>query len=546
MGHGSQFVLRLCGPFHLSGPGGRHVNLALIALLATAPDGARTRRWVQDRLWGSRAEVQAQASLRRELSNLRSALGDQQTTAAELVRADHEWVRLDRALVTIDIEADTNGQDLEFLEGLDIGDEEGFEDWLREQRAYFEARRRDRPLPPDTRSALAVSAQIKPTVGVRRFVERADDGETLVAAAMTDQIAMRLARCATLSVRAPAPAAQASVAFAEAPVSTRYILEGAVDRARGALRVAVALVDMRVSAHIMAETFEGEMASRFAFEDRVASAVAPIVEAAIDIAERRHALSSKSRPSDAYHLFWLGNARFREWTETAMIEAIDYLDEAIALQPENSWATAIAAFCHACAHAQNWGMAQDRHLEAAMLGYDRALRLAGDDPLVLGYAAGVQLAIGGDMTAAEKLMDRAIALQPGSAQVLFWAAWIDIALGSADRAIARFEEAMVLSPRSPGRPYNLMGTGLGHLSRGRLVDAHRYLGEAVQHLPEHPLVLAALCVCNVFMTKMADAAHYAARLDRTGGLDKVLPILRSPEQRAMLVAGYEAACKASA
>ena len=70
----------LFGPFGMFDSAGRRIELtskrgmALMALLATARGGIRARGWVQDMLWGSRAPAQAQASVRRELSNLRSVL----------------------------------------------------------------------------------------------------------------------------------------------------------------------------------------------------------------------------------------------------------------------------------------------------------------------------------------------------------------------------------------------------------------------------------------------------------------------------------------
>lgn len=73
---GRPYQMRLMGPFHLLDSGGSRIDIrskrstALLALLAMAPDGIRTRSWLQAMLWGSRALPQAQASLRRELANL--------------------------------------------------------------------------------------------------------------------------------------------------------------------------------------------------------------------------------------------------------------------------------------------------------------------------------------------------------------------------------------------------------------------------------------------------------------------------------------------
>ena len=134
------YVLELLGPFRLRAPDGRRVEIpskkgqALIAMLALAGGGERTRSWLQDKLWGSRQAAQAQASLRNELSSLRNAFSSNDEV---LLGADHARVWINLALVNVDARRvdEAAGAVGDFLEGLDIAGEEGFEDWLREERA---------------------------------------------------------------------------------------------------------------------------------------------------------------------------------------------------------------------------------------------------------------------------------------------------------------------------------------------------------------------------------------------------------------------------
>ena len=146
-----KYQLRLLGSFGLFAPDGHRIpvsskkGMALIALLATARDGVRSRGWLQDVLWGSRASDQASASLRRELSNLRPLLNRD----SEMLGADHYRVWLDLDRVALDIHAaDEDGDEggagrlpAQFLEGIDIAGEEAFEDWLRDERTAIEERR---------------------------------------------------------------------------------------------------------------------------------------------------------------------------------------------------------------------------------------------------------------------------------------------------------------------------------------------------------------------------------------------------------------------
>jgi TolB-like protein len=145
-GQEAMFRLDLIGAFRMTYPSGERVPLtgkrakALLALLATARNGEHSRAWLQERLWGSRDQTQAQASLRRELSNLRPLIN---TVPTPLLVADHERVALNLDIVTVDARdpAFLRVSQGDFLEGLDLAGEDTFEDWLREQRQRIDAER---------------------------------------------------------------------------------------------------------------------------------------------------------------------------------------------------------------------------------------------------------------------------------------------------------------------------------------------------------------------------------------------------------------------
>ena len=127
----------LFGPFTVQGPDGADLtpkslkSRAILAMLAVAPRGSRSRVWLRDKLWSDRGEDQASASLRQALLDIRSALGDR---AAVVLTADKHTVSLDLAAIRVDaLEAAQGsvavGQTENFLEGIDVRDPE-FEDWL--------------------------------------------------------------------------------------------------------------------------------------------------------------------------------------------------------------------------------------------------------------------------------------------------------------------------------------------------------------------------------------------------------------------------------
>jgi tetratricopeptide (TPR) repeat protein len=129
--------IRLSGPLRVEKVDGTDITprgkraKALIALLALAKSGLRSRKWIQDKLWSERDEEQGAASLRQELSGLRRHF---RLLGVEPISADREIVRLDLSAVIIDLaDSSPDSPTQELLEGLDLGDPE-FEDWLREER----------------------------------------------------------------------------------------------------------------------------------------------------------------------------------------------------------------------------------------------------------------------------------------------------------------------------------------------------------------------------------------------------------------------------
>lgn len=140
------FELELLGPFRLTAPDGVRIlvtakrSRVLLAMLATSRMGERSRRWLQSRLWGSRDRPNSQASLRRELSNLRRIVNSNRCV---LLIIEREAITLNLEKITVDIRdpARVAATREDFLEGIDIAGEEGFEDWLREERQSIDAAR---------------------------------------------------------------------------------------------------------------------------------------------------------------------------------------------------------------------------------------------------------------------------------------------------------------------------------------------------------------------------------------------------------------------
>ncbi len=212
-GNNASCRIFLLGPVSISDHSGidfaprNQKSRALIAMLAVAPRGSRSRVWLRDKLWSDRGEDQGSASLRQALLDIRKSLGPK---LRDILIADKYTVTLDLSRVRIDIFEDLenarNGNtdnliDPElipefFLEGIDIRDSE-FEDWLKMERQVWVRRYTDviHPIeqmatdienPAKQPDPLSRAAQIE---GEKSAIKSSD--KTLSAKPMLDSIPKR-------------------------------------------------------------------------------------------------------------------------------------------------------------------------------------------------------------------------------------------------------------------------------------------------------------------------------------------------------------------
>lgn len=549
------FDLSLRGPFRLRRDDGATLQVsskkgrALLAVLACSANGVRTRAFLQDILWGSRGLQQAQASLRRELSNLAGALGD---CDASILAIDRDHVALDLAQVRVDVlqpamAAHRAVRQAEFLEGLDIAGEEAFEDWLRLQRASL-------ALPPSDPVAIREPDDIvsprpevrvgsKPSVAVLPFLSSLTGADRLqLADALVEEITLSLSRYSSLFVIAAGTSLsyRGSAAGSDAigqDLGVRYLVEGTVRVADDRIRATVKLIDRQHAAQIWADRFEDHRDNFFELQDRVADAVAARIDSSIEKSERAKALTRPVTAPEAYDLYWQANALFRQWDRASIVQAIALCERVVALEPGNAWAYALAGFCHATLCSRGWSADPDRSRRAAIAAYEQALTQNSDDPVVLGYVAGTLVSLGGDLAMAERLVARALEIQPMSSSPLSWGGWIDVSMGNAVRAVERMTLALEINPRSGVRPLLLTGLGLAHLSLARLDLAIPMLVEANELLPNYPVTLGGLSVALALSGRAGEAANYVRQFHAVDGRTVVEALLHNPKHRELFAAG---------
>src|SRR5262249_44681856 len=116
-------------------------------------------------------------------------------------------------------------------------------------------------------------------------------------------------------------------------LGVRYVLEGAVRKASGKVRITCQLIEAATGAHIWADRFERNMTDIFALQDDVTLAVVSAIQPKLFQAEI--ALATRRRPEDltAYDCWLRALQQYSLSTREGLAEAIRLARRALELDP---------------------------------------------------------------------------------------------------------------------------------------------------------------------------------------------------------------------
>ena len=395
----------------------------------------------------------------------------------------------------------------------------------------------NRPLPlPD-----------KPSIAVLPFQNMSDDPEQeYFADGMVEEITTALSRIKWLFVIAR----NSSFTYKGRPVDVkqvgrelgvRYVLEGSVRKAGNRVRITGQLIDAITGAHLWAEHFDGFLENVFELQDSVAISVCGVIEPALQAAEIRR---SENRPTNdlaAYDLYLRSLALTFAWERSSVIRAIDLLERAIQRDPQYGPALALEAMCYQNLHINGWSKAEDADYRLSVDLARRALRVAGDDPIVLSTAAHALGYFEENINPAIALIERALELNPSSATSWYRSGTLRLWAGQPELAIQHFETSLRLNPRRSGP--GLFGIGLGHFFARRFDKAAELLLQSMQETPNWAPTYRFLASCYAHMDRLDDGRKMVERLR------SITPIVvpsaaahwRNPEDRALYFDGLRLA-----
>jgi TolB-like protein len=287
-------------------------------------------------------------------------------------------------------------------------------------------------------------------------------------------------------------------------LGVRYVLEGSVRKAVGRVRITAQLIDATTGAHLWADRFDGRLEDVFDLQDRVAVGVAGIIEPTLEVAEVHRSMLRRTTDLTTYDLYLRALSYVWGWNQAGVIAGLELLERAIERDPQYGPALALAAAGHTNLHVNDWTDDPDSDRRTAIDLARTALRYAGDDPNVLGFAARTLGYFGEDIGASIALIDRALALNPSFARGWVTSGWLRLWAGRPERAIGDFETSLRLSPHTRTAD-RLMGLGVAYFFSRRLPEAETMLLQSLQDYPDWPPSYRFLAACYAHMGRLDEA-----------------------------------------
>ena len=324
-------------------------------------------------------------------------------------------------------------------------------------------------------------------------------------------------------------------------LGVRYVLEGSVRKGGNRVRITAQLIEAETGAHLWADRFDGSLEDVFDLQDKVAIDVAGVIEPALQAAEVRRSAARPTNDLTAYDLYLRALAIFYPITKERLLEALELLEEAIAIDPHCGPALSLAAMCQMRLVRESWAEVPEMASRKAVDLARQALQVAGDDPGILANSAFVLANFGEEIGAMMALVERALALTPSFSRGWFLSGVLRLWASQPDVAIEHAEMALRLSPRERmGTPLSLIGEA--HFFKHDFAEAAPKLLQSVQENPGYPHSYRVLAACYAQMGRLDEAREIIVRLRvLTPDLVPSAAQLRSPADRDLFLSGLRAA-----
>jgi len=229
-------------------------------------------------------------------------------------------------------------------------------------------------------------------------------------------------------------------------LQVNHVLEGSVRKAGTTIRITAQLIEADTGFHLWSETFDRQLEDVFAIQDEIAAAIATELRARLTTE-----LDAPSATVDleAYELYLKGRGLAALRGEANLLEAIDILKAAIAIEPEYAPALATLAKAYAVLPWFSDKVQPGEMREQARQWASQALDSEPDNAEALSILAIVYSEIDLNWEGARRLLDKALQVNPGSVAANNFRGDLATRTGDLKNALKYESRAAELDPLGP-------------------------------------------------------------------------------------------------
>ena len=363
------------------------------------------------------------------------------------------------------------------------------------------------------------------SIAVLPFVNRsASADDEYFSDGLADELLNLLAKIRGLRVAARTSAfhfkgKDTTIAEVGRALNVATVLEGSVRKAGQRVRISVQLVKVSDGYHLWSETYDRTLEDIFAVQDDIAQAVVnelrttllgeqsdakrgDQVKAEVERAGRGRGLNT-----EAHRLAMQGRHMLTLLTQADVKKGIEYLGQALVLDPQNAVAWVDLARAHLATAGYGWEP-MDAAVAAARAATERALAI--EPELVVAHAvmARIRLYFDWDWKGAEASYRRAMELAPGNAIGIHGAGILAHREGHIEEALDLYRRAIDQDPLSSAAYHRL---GIGLLAAGRQQEAEATFRKEIELAPQRISAHGSLAGALLAQGRLDEALEEAKR-----------------------------------
>jgi TolB-like protein/tetratricopeptide (TPR) repeat protein len=292
------------------------------------------------------------------------------------------------------------------------------------------------------------------SVAVLPFANRSDEKkDAYFVDGIHDDILTQLAKIASLKVISRTSVmqyrdTQKTMKTIGDELGVANLLEGGVQRSGNQVRINVQLIDADTDEHLWAETYNRELTATNIFEiqEQIATEIASALRTTLSPVEQERLMTVPTKSMGALEAYFLGKQHMVERTSDGLAKAVDYFQQAIALDPEFALAYVGLADVYQL-QIDYSGLPKEEMNAKAETAINKALALDGKSGEA--YASLGLLKHGRrDLDSAEVAFQKALALNPNYAVAYNWYGSLMLERNRAEEGLALHRKGAELDPLS--------------------------------------------------------------------------------------------------